>query len=322
MGLAFTIGMVIVFAFLAALAIFSALFCFRPLAVTAWLRRQGLRRAGLQRKQVSTSIGPQTVWLGGTGPWLVMLHGAGDQAGTWHKVAAELKSRFQLLMPDFAGHGESAPRQGVLSLGTLLAALEEVLDAIPGRNTPVLLAGNSLGAWMAMLYARKHPHRVKRVILIDGGPIKGVTEISLMPKDREEARRILDRVLDDSSPRPPNFFLDDLVRVSSTGPISRLMAAGNEDILKYVFVDELSSFSTPVDIVWGASDRLVPLEYAKQLQSLIPHGSLAVIERCGHAPQLERPRELTQVLQKILAEESLPPSGVPPSRSQHTGANS
>jgi pimeloyl-ACP methyl ester carboxylesterase len=322
MGMAFTIGMVIVFAVLAVFVAFSALFYFRPVATTVWFRRKGLRRAGFQKKQISTSIGPQTVWLGGSGPWLVMLHGAGDQAGTWHKVAPELKSRFQLLMPDFAGHGESAPRQGVLSLGTLLTALEEVLNAIPGRNTPILLAGNSLGAWMAMLYARKHPDRVKRVILIDGGPIKDVTEINLMPKDREEARRILDTVLDDSSPRPPNFFLDDLVRVSNTGPISRLMAAGNEDILKYVFVDELSSISTPVDIVWGASDRLVPLDYAKKLQSLIPHSRLAVIERCGHGPQLERPRELTHVLQKILAAESLPSSAVSLSRSRHTGANS
>jgi pimeloyl-ACP methyl ester carboxylesterase len=45
----------------------------------------------------------------------------------------------------------------------------------------------------------------------------------------------------------------------------------------------------------------VPLDYAKKLQSQLPHCTLTVIERCGHAPQLERPRELTRVLLQILA---------------------
>jgi pimeloyl-ACP methyl ester carboxylesterase len=150
------------------------------------------------------------------GPLLVLLHGAGDQAGTWHKVVPELKRHFQLVIPDLAGHGESDPVAGALSLGTLLTALEQVLDAKPWRDAPMVFAGNSLGAWMAMLYAQKYPQRVTRVILIDGGPIKNVSEIGIMPKDREEARRALDAVLDPSTPRRPNFVLDDLVRISNT----------------------------------------------------------------------------------------------------------
>ena len=121
------------------------------------------------------------------------------------KVAPELKRHFQLVMPDLAGHGESDPVAGVLGLGTLLTALEQVLDAMPWRGAPLVLAGNSLGAWMAMLYAEKHPQRVTRVILIDGGPIKNVSEIGIMPKDREEARRAFDAVLDPGTPAAGGF---------------------------------------------------------------------------------------------------------------------
>jgi len=145
---------------------------------------------------------------------------------------------------------------------------------------------------------------VTRLVLIDGGPIRNASEIGIMPKDREEARRALDAVLDPSTPRRPNFVLDDLVRVSNTGPISRLPAAGVDDMSKYLLEDRLASFPLPVDLIWGASDRLVPLEYAKKLQSQLPHCTLTVIERCGHAPQLERPRELTRVLLQILASDS------------------
>ena len=322
MGLAIEIVLLLVFAAVTALIVFFLFFFLRPVATTVWLRRRALRRAGLRKTKLTTTVGKQIVWHGGDGPLLVLLHGAGDQAGTWNKVATELKRHFQLVIPDLAGHGESDPVAGALSLGKLLTALAQVLDAPPWREAPMVLAGNSLGAWMAMLYAQKYPHRVTRVILIGGGPIKNVSEIGLMPKDREEARRVLDAALDPSMPRWPNFVLDDLVRISPTGPISRLLAVGVEDMSKYLLEDKMTGFQLPVDLIWGASDRLVPLDYAKKLQSQLPHCTLTVIERCGHAPQVERPRELTRILLQILASDSSPAPATARSISRQSGENS
>ncbi|MGC2514216.1 MAG: alpha/beta hydrolase [Terriglobales bacterium] len=321
MGLAIKIVLLLVFAAVSALIVFSILFFLRPVATMVWLRRSALRRAGLRKIRLTTTVGGQIVWHGGAGPLLVLLHGAGDQAGTWNKVVPEMKRHFQLVIPDLAGHGQSDPAAGVLSLGTLLTALEQLLDAKPWRDAPLVLVGNSLGAWMAMLYTHKCPQRVTRVILIDGGPIKAVSEIGIMPKDREEARRALDAVLDPSTPRRPNFVLDDLVRVSNTGPISRLLAAGEEDMSKYLLDGKLASFQLPVDLIWGASDRLVPLDYAKKLQSQLPHSTLTVIEHCGHGPQLERPQELTLVLLQVLASESSRASAPAPSVSTQSREN-
>jgi len=157
MALAIKIVLLLVLGAIAALIVFSIFFFFRPVAVTFWLRRVALRCGGFRKAAFATSAGKQIVWHGGQGPLLVLLHGAGDQAGTWCKVAPELKAQFQLLMPDLAGHGQSEPLTGVLSLGTLLTALEQVLDTTPWRDVPLVLAGNSLGAWIAMLYAHRHP---------------------------------------------------------------------------------------------------------------------------------------------------------------------
>ncbi len=304
--MAIKLGLLLVCAPLTALIIFSIRFFLRPIATTFWLRRCALRRAGLRKTTISTTVGKQTVWHGGAGPLLVLLHGAGDQAGTWYRVAPELKRHFRLIVPDLAGHGDSEPHEGVLSLRTLLTALEQSLDSPPWRDLPLRIAGNSLGAWMTMLYAQKYPTRVTRAVLIDGGPIKSASELGLMPKNREEARRVLDAALDPSTPRRPNFVLDDLIRVSNTGPISRLLAAGEQDISKYLLEDKLGSIQIPVDLIWGASDRLVPLEYAKKLQSQLPHCTLTVIERSGHEPQLERPHELARVLLRLLHSNTAP----------------
>ncbi|MFZ0805740.1 MAG: alpha/beta fold hydrolase [Candidatus Sulfotelmatobacter sp.] len=302
MNLGMTLIVVLACVIGASVLLFFILFFFRPIAMTRWLRTLALWRAGARKTKVKTAIGDQSIWQAGSGPTLVLLHGAGDQAGTWYNVAPALKPHFHLLMPDLAGHGQSAPATGILSLGTLLTALEQVLDAVSTNDSKFVLIGNSLGAWMSMLYADKHPRRVSRVILIGGGPIKGVSEIGLMPKNREEARRALDAVLDPSTPRRPNFVLDDLVRFTNHGPISRLIAAGDEDIAKYLLDGKLATFEVPVDLVWGASDRLVPLDYARKLQSQLPRCTLTVIDRTGHAPQLERPHALAKLLLQILGQ--------------------
>jgi pimeloyl-ACP methyl ester carboxylesterase len=304
MSLAVEVLLLLVCCAVSACIIFAVVFVARPIATTFWFRRRSLLRSGFRKTKVATTVGLQTVFHGGEGPVVVLLHGAGDQAGTWHRIAPDLKRQFQLVMPDLAGHGESDPAEGTLSLGTLLIGLEQALEDIPGRYAPITLVGNSLGAWMAMLFAEKYPQRVTRVILMGGGPIRGASELGLMPKNREEARRAFEATLDPSARRPPNFLLDDLIRVANTGPISRLFAAGDADMSKYLLEGKLSNFQLPVDLVWGASDRLVPLDYAKKLQAQLPHATLTVLERCGHVPQIERPRHLLATLLPLLAANS------------------
>jgi len=95
-----------------------------------------------------------------------------------------------------------------------------------------------------------------------------------------------------------------------------------EDMSKYLLEEKLASFQQSVDLIWGASDRLVPMDYAKKLQAQLPHCTLTVIERCGHAPQFERPRELTRVLLQILASDSSRADAVAHSVSKETVENS
>jgi len=275
--------------------------CRHPLAITRRMRRRALRRAGFVRAAIPTSVGDQAVWQRGDGPLLVLLHGIGDDAGTWSQVAPALARRFRVWIPDLAGHGASQPAAGPLNLDLLLRALEDILNSVEFASQSLTLAGNSLGAWLSLLYAVKHPERVTRVILINGAPLKDLPPgITLTPQTREEARRGFDAVLDPSTRRPPRFVLDEFIRTSHNGPIARLMSAGQEDRDRHLLEREIPALAVPVDLVWGVSDRLVPIEHARDLQSRLPNARLTTIERCGHAPQIERPQALLEVLERIL----------------------
>ncbi len=273
---------------------------YRPLTVFAWQTRLALRTAGLHKVKVATPAGPQFAFVGGTGPAVVLLHGAGDNAGTWFRVVPNLVKAHTLIVPDLAGHGASAPHSGPIEVRAVLDGVEAVLDALAPRQR-VVLVGNSLGAWMAMLVARRHPERVALAVCIDGGAMKGSNvHARVLPRTRAEARESVAQTRDLASAPVPDFVLDDIVRQAREGSLARF-AATAATMEAYVLDDaQLRELCVPVQLIWGASDRLVPLDYAERMKAQLPQAGLLTIERCGHVPQIECPQELLGALKQAL----------------------
>ena len=298
--------LIIVAALLFVLLLWGALVVYyRPIAVISAMRRRELVKRGFVKSTVSSSAGAQTIFTAGSGPTLIFLHGAGDEAGTWKEVAPRFASKYHVVLVDLAGHGQSEPAAGPLKIRTML----DGLDAVVARESqPVILAGNSLGAWLAMLYASQHPERVARVVAVDGGPLRGERmDLAKLPANREEARKIWDAILDPGSPRLPNFVLDDVVRQSRHGAIGRMQM---DDMQQSIVADDsLRAFPVPVDIIWGEADRLVPMEYADRMTGALPAVRLSTLERCGHIPQAECPLAFGRALAHVL--DSPPPAPRP-----------
>ncbi|HVN32172.1 MAG TPA: alpha/beta hydrolase [Thermoanaerobaculaceae bacterium] len=273
---------------------------YRPLTVFAWQTRFALRSAGLRKVRVTTSVGQQAAFIGGHGPFVVLLHGAGDNAGTWFRVVPELLKGHTLIVPDLAGHGDSEPRSGPIEVSQVIAGAEAVLDRLaPGQR--VALVGNSLGAWAAMVLAKKQPERVAVCVCIDGGAIKGSNvHARILPATQAEARESVAQTRDPASAPVPAFVLDDIVRQAKVGSLARFAATAST-METYVLDDtQLRELTVPVRIIWGASDRLVPLDYAQRMLAKLPNATLVTLERCGHVPQIECPRQLIPALKETL----------------------
>ncbi|MCP4658054.1 MAG: alpha/beta fold hydrolase, partial [bacterium] len=296
-----------VFAAVVLLAVLALAWVWRnPLAVYEWTTRQELRQAGLERTEVELAGGRLVVWHGGEGPELVLLHGAGDQAGAWSKVVPGLIDDYRLLVVDLPGHGESDPAAGPLPFSTLTAGVEEFLDR--REAGPETLVGHSMGAWLAMLYAHRHPERVARVVAVNGGPIRGEPSgVNLLPADREEARRTMAALRDPASPAIPDVVLDDVVRRTASGPLGRLMQ-DLDDMARHLLDGRLGELAVPVDLVWGESDRHLPVDYARRMENELERARLTTIPRCGHLPANECPERFLEILRRILA------AGPPPAR--------
>lgn len=100
-------------------------------------------------------------------PVVIAVHGITANGLSWGPVAAHLQGRAVVHAPDLRGRADSRdvgePRGLSAHAGDVLA----VADAIGAPQ--VILIGHSMGAFVAALAAARAPHRVSRLLLVDGG---------------------------------------------------------------------------------------------------------------------------------------------------------
>jgi pimeloyl-ACP methyl ester carboxylesterase len=275
----------------------------RPLKVDAMFSRMALSKIGFEKTTVAIPDGKMTVWVGGEGPCMVLLHGAGDQAGAWARMVPPLVETFRVVIPDLPGHWKSDPKTGPLGIDQVLSGLEAVMETTCAGE-PAILVGNSMGAWISMLYAVEHPERVERLVAINGGAIREDNpQVNLFPTTRAEAHATMKALMGPATPPVPDFVLDDVIRHSRVGPAGRL--AQTADAMDAFLLDgRLNEVTVPVELVWGDADGLLTLEYAQRLLDGLPRARLHTVHGCGHVPQRECPDKTLEALQTALA---LPP---------------
>ena len=272
----------------------------RPLTIDAWMSRTALKINGLEKTKLDTEPGRMTVWEGGSGPTLLLLHGAGDQAGAWARTLGSLVSDYRVVIPDLPGHWKSDPRSGPIHMEQLLDGLDRVID-VYCADEPVIIVGNSMGAWLGFLYARDHPDRVARLVAVNGGPLFNPdTQVNIFPTTRDEARETMKALMGPASPPIPGFVLDDIVRRTANGPAARFAQTAAE-MGAYLLDGKLGEVEVPVELVWGAADQLLTIDYAQRMVDGLPRARLHPIKGCGHVPQRECPLRFVEALEEALA---------------------
>lgn len=106
-------------------------------------------------------------WGPATAPKLFLLHGWMDCSATFQFVVDALQQEWHIIAPDWRGFGHSAWNKDSYYFPDYLADLDALLNHY-SPHEPVLLAGHSMGAMVAGLYAGIRPERIKRLILVEG----------------------------------------------------------------------------------------------------------------------------------------------------------
>ncbi len=271
-------------------------------------RRDALLAGGFTPLVLGGEADRQVSLVKGSGQPLLFLHGVGNLGSAWFEVAPAFAASYRVVVPDLPGHGESAPVSGDLPMATIVGGAERLLIEVTSERKAIVV-GNSMGAWIATLLALKHPDRVERIVLVNGGALPGDPgSPSLLPQTREQAGELMALLRDPAAPPLPDWLLDDLVRRAPTGPTARL-TRDLPGLIANLLVGRLGEVKTPTDLLWGASDQLMKVAYAERMMAQLPAARLTLVDHCGHIPQLECAPAFVAALRALLA--GPPPSSLP-----------
>ena len=254
----------------------------------------------------------------GTGPPLVLLHGAGDNALDWRWVIPTLAATHRVYAPDLVGSPDSARPAADYSSAFFERFISAFVDALNiGQATFV---GNSLGGLIALRLALSEPARVRALVLVDSAGLGSAvnpafTSVNIpllgeaaMPFWRTRVgayQRAWGRtaLLFTHPPRSvPREWLAEQCRLARSpgyleAHLTALRALVGPFGQREVLVDRLGLLETPTLVIWGERDRVFPLSQAKRSVVRLRDGSLAIIPDCGHMPHVECPDRFLAVLE-------------------------
>lgn len=264
-----------------------------------------LKLGGVRERVVRTQRTQIHYWEGGVGKerTVLLLHGMGGNAlMTWMRIMPALAKRYHVLAPDLLASNFLGLNPKTYSIDKEVALTLGLLDALKVQKTDIV--GLSVGGWVALLIASEHPERVGKMILVESAGL--TTKIPELAKltldDRAKARRFL-RLLFYYPPPLPGFVLDQLVQVSQhIKPQYLAVFQGFVQNSKDRVLDgKLKDITQETLVIQGRNDTVIPLEVGQKLAAGLPNAELIILEKSGHAPVWDSPRQLKRDILEFLA---------------------
>jgi len=259
------------------------------------------RRAGRLELKETTVDGHRVPYLeGGRGETLLLLHGFGAEKDHWTPIAKFLTPHFRVIAPDLPGFGESTRRLDAnYGLDNQLARIEAFASAL--GLTRFHLGGNSMGGYLAAMYAARAPTQVQSLWLLapagvanaEPGELLTMVERgdNILMVDSDATGKRLAGMLFHKMPFVPEEF----GRVWRRRAMERREFSAkmfDEIFTPFVTLDErVNGLATPAFIVWGDDDRLLHVSGAEALRKLLTNAEVRVMRSMGHCPMIERPRD-------------------------------
>ena len=238
----------------------------------------------------------------GSGDHLVLVHGSTGSRATWMQQTPVLAERFTVVLPEYAGGGETPlPADGSpLSVDLLVDQVLEVCDDVGADRFH--LAGYSLGSVVVAALAARAPDRVRSLALVNGwartdARMKWTFDLweRLYRTDVELFTRY---VLADGLGRESFELFGDGVEAMVPMMASQFSSGTAEHANLDARVDiesSLSSITAPTLIIGGLLDRWVDITHSRSMADAIADAKLVELE-VGHVSLTEKAPEITQLL--------------------------
>ncbi len=263
----------------------------------------------------------------GQGPVLVMLHSSQTNLRIWDDWVAVLRANYRVIRLDWPPYGLTIDHSGAYSMADATRLLEKLTDQL--GLPQFTLIGSSSGATICVLYAARHPERVRALAL-------STLPLAAPPPTRLDRRVAFmgwahNKLFPDYFPYfyyrwlLPSLFADpgkvtpEMVRWyyetnNTPGTQSRIAAyfkADSQTIWRTTGHSDAEKITAPVLLQWGDADPVLPAALGEDARARLSNAKVTLIHyaNAGHYPMLEIPQQTVKDLQEFLAALPTAPSG-------------
>lgn len=240
---------------------------------------------------------------------VLFIHGLGSAADRWMKIPDELSSDFHSIAIDLPGFGESdKPEKMTYAIEQFRDIITSFLTEIHINNEEISLIGHSLGGYIASEMAIQNKKNIGKLVLIDSsGMLEKPTTIleeyfqAAMNPTQENVRKAFEKMVSDPK-RIPQQLVDGFIhRINMPNAKHAFKSTLVNSATTQIGLERLRKLSDiPTLILWGANDRVIPLEHSKFFNESIEDSILEIIEDAGHAPFAEKPDQVCKLLKNFL----------------------
>lgn len=249
----------------------------------------------------------------GTGRPIMLIHGITANSEDWLPVLPRLLAAgHRVITVDQRGHGGSTLGTNACDTERLAADVVQILDELDVHD--VVVAGHSLGGYVALAAAALHPdavrNRVKALVLL-GAPHtgRGLPEVSTLltvaapwtPRlQRSQPHGAVAMGLVAFGPSPDRRDIDE-VRYRWAGCAATTRRCFARALLGQRLTPILERVDVPVVVARGTHDRIVTARRNRALVAHLPHARTAAFDGAGHALLCEQPSDVAEVILRACA---------------------
>lgn len=268
-------------------------------SLVALFRTVERARAGLSEDWLRVGNHDIAYLEGGTGETILLIHGFGANKDNWTRFSRYLTDRYHVLAVDVPGFGDSSKYSDEkYDIDTQVNRLHAFLAAKGIAKAHV--TGNSMGGYIAGVYAARYPREVLSLGLLDPAGILGPRLSPVMLEIRKGHNPLVAgnaaqydemlKIMFVEPPRIPGFVK---AYLAEKAVASRAMNEVIFDQIKSTFLlgERMKDIDARTLIIWGDADRVLDISAAPVLEKGIRDARLVVMKDCGHVPMVERPEE-------------------------------
>jgi 3-oxoadipate enol-lactonase len=244
----------------------------------------------------------------GKGPPVVLLHPFPCDHEFWDPVLPALESRYQLILPDLRGHGDSEIGEGPALMQKHVADIARVLGA--SGIGKAAFVGCSIGGYILFDFWRRFRARVTSLTLCDTRPQPDTSEARASRLKAADAvlqqgtEQFLEAMIPKLMGRTTLAARPDLV--AGARVMMRKMSAEDINLVQQGMaarpdsVADLKSINVPTLIVIGEEDVLSTVADGELMRRDIAGSQLKIIPKAGHYAPWEQPEAVGIILRQFL----------------------